>query len=319
MLVLLITLLFMAAFLTASLAVGAASILVGRRWFQAPVGALGGSLPEEPPLLLRQQPLSTISVWRQLLARFDFVQILELRLAEAGLKWSVGRTTLMIMLVGSTVAALLFAADVAPLLTAPIAFATVALLPYFYILHKRKQRFRLLEFQFSDALDSLSRALRAGQTFGAGMELVANECSEPLAQELRRTHSEWKLGLAWDQALENFAVRVPLLEIRLFVAAVILQTRFGGKLNEILEELAKTIRDSLALQGELRAVSAQGRLTGAVLTLLPLIIAAIMFLTNPSYVGMLLYHSYSKYLITGALASLVLGHFTIQRIVDIKA
>jgi tight adherence protein B len=319
MLFLLISLLFMAAFLTASLAVGATSILVGRRWFQAPVAALGGSLPEEAPLLLRQQPLSTISVWRQLLARFDFVKILELRLTEAGLKWSIGRTTLMIMLLGSAVAAMLFAADVAPLLTAPIAFTVVALLPYFYILRKRKQRFRQLEFQFSDALDSLSRALRAGQTFGAGMELVANECSEPLAQELRRTCSEWKLGLAWDQALENFALRVPLLEIRLFVAAVILQTRFGGKLNEILEELAKTIRDSLALQGELRAVSAQGRLTGAVLTLLPLIIAAIMFLTNPSYVGMLLYHPYSKYLITGALASLVLGHFTIQRIVDIKA
>src|SRR6185295_15647642 len=107
--------------------------------------------------------------------------------------------------------------------------------------------------------------------------------SEPLAQELRRTASEWKLGLAWDQALENFAVRVPLLEIRLFVAAVILQNRFGGKLHEILEELAKTIRESVALQGELRAVSAQGRLTGAVLTLLPVVLAVIMFFTNPSY------------------------------------
>ena len=151
------------------------------------------------------------------------------------------------------------------------------------------------------------------------MELVADESLEPLAQELRRTCSEWKLGLAWDQALENFAVRVPLLEIRLFVAAVVLQSRFGGKLNEILEELAKTIRDSLALSGELRAVSAQGRLTGTVLTLLPPTIAGIMFFTNPSYMGMLLWHPYSKYLITGALACLVLGHFAIQRIVDIKA
>ena len=146
MLVLLIVLLFIAAFLTASLAVGAASILVGPRWFPAPVaGPDGATLPEETPLLLRQQPLSTISVWRQLLARFDFVRILELRLAEAGLKWSVGRTTLMIMLVGSAAAALLFALDWAPLLSAPIVFATVALLPYFYILHKRKQRFQQME------------------------------------------------------------------------------------------------------------------------------------------------------------------------------
>ena len=315
MLVLLITLLFMAAFLTASLAVGAASILVRPIWLQGPANA-DGTLP---PLLLRQQPLSTISLWRQLLVRFDFVRILERRLAEAGLKWSVGRTTLMIMLLASAAAALLFALDWAPLLSAPIAIVTVAVLPYTYILRRRTKRFQQMELQFSDALDSLSRALRAGQTFGSAMELVANECAEPLAQELRRTCSEWKLGLAWEQALENFAVRVPLLEIRLFVAAVVLQSRFGGKLNEILEELARTIRDSLALTGELRAVSAQGRLTGAVLTLLPLIIAIVMFITNPSYLGMLLWHPFSKYLITGAVACLLLGHFAIQRIVDIKA
>ena len=173
--------------------------------------------------------------------------------------------------------------------------------------------------QFPEALDSLSRALRAGHPFGAGMDLVAGETPEPLAQEIRKACDEWQLGLAWNESLENLARRVPLIEIRLFVAAVVLQSRFGGKLNEILEELAKSIRDSVGLRGDVRAASAQGRMTGRVLIILPIAIAAIMCMTSPSYIGVLWKHAEGKYLIAGAAACLVLGHFSIQRIVNIKA
>ena len=143
--------------------------------------------------------------------------------------------------------------------------------------------------------------------------------STPLALEIRKACDEWQLGLAWNESLENLARRVPLIEIRLFVAAVLLQSRFGGKLNEILEELAKSIRDSVALRADVRATSAQGRMTGTVLTILPIAIAAIMCVTSPSYIGVLLQHPQGKYLIAGAVACLVLGHFSIQRIVNIKA
>ena len=150
------------------------------------------------------------------------------------------------------------------------------------------------------------------------MDLVASECPKPLAQELRKAGDEWRLGLGWNDALENLARRLPLLEVRLFAAAVVLQSRFGGKLNEILEELAKTIRDSVALRGDIRAISAQGRISGAVLTVLPIALTGILWVTSPAYIGVLFRHPYGKYLIAGALTCLVLGHLSIQRIVSIK-
>jgi tight adherence protein B len=308
-----VILIFTITFLSASAAVAAGSALLeGSRVSET------SEAPPETPLLLRQQLLSTIDIWHRLLARFDFVEILKLRIAEAGLKWSVGRVTLMMLLSGSVGAAAMFALDWAPAVSAPLFGVAGILAPYLFILRKRKKRFQKIEEQFPDALDSLSRALRAGHAFGAGMDLVANEAPEPLAQEIRKACDEWSLGLPWSASLENFARRIPLLEIRLFVAAVTLQSRFGGRLNEILEELAKTIRDSLALRGDVRAISSQGRMTGLVLTILPIAITAVMFVTSPSYIGVLFRHPYGRYLITGALVCLVLGHLTIQRIVNIK-
>ena len=308
MLAVILVVIFTVTFLIAAVAVGTGSVLLELR----------GATPAETPLLLRQQLLSTISVWHLLLARFDFVEILKLRIAEAGLKWSVGRVTLTMLLAGSASAAILFWADWAPLVSAPLAGAAAGLAPYLYILRTRKKRLGQIEEQFPDALDSLSRAMRAGHPFAAGMHLVANEAAEPLASEIRRSCDEWRLGLPWNESLENFARRLPLLEIRLFVAAVVLQSRFGGKLNEILEELAKTIRDSIALRGDVQAISAQGRLTGVILTILPIGITAVMFVTSPAYIGVLLRHPYGKYLIAGAIISLVLGHLTIRRIVNVK-
>ena len=309
---------FLAIFLITAAAVGIGWLLLGRYGIRPP-GTEPASVPEaETPLLLRQQLLSTIFVWHQILARFDFVEILRLRIAEAGLKWSVGRVTLSMLLLGALGAVVPYAADGAPAVGSPLAAAAGVLVPYLYILRARKKRFHKIEQQFPDALDSLSRALRAGHPFGAGMDLVANECPEPLAEEIHKACDEWRLGLAWNESLENLARRLPLLEVRLFVAAVVLHSRAGGKLNEILEGLAKAIRDSIALRGDARAISAQGRLTGTILTVLPAAIAGIMFVVSPSYIRVLFVHPYGKYLIAAALCCLALGHLTIQRIVNVK-
>jgi tight adherence protein B len=277
-----IAIIFITTFLIASIAVVLGSILLRPRSVQQiPAGVADSLDPSETPLLLQQQLLSSISVWRRLLARFDFVENLKLSISEAGLTWSVGRVTLMMLLLGSIGAVIAYALEWAPLITVPLIGGCAALVPYLFILRTRKRRFQKMEEQFPEALDSLSRALRAGHPFGAGMDLVASEAPEPLAHEIRKACDEWQLGLAWNESLENLARRVPLIEIRLFVAAVVLQSRFGGKLNEILEELAKSIRDSIALRGDVRTTSAQGRMTGTVLTILPITIAAIMCVTQP--------------------------------------
>jgi len=298
----------------------AGSALLDRRDGRQPGLALDSSPSgAETPLLLRQQTLSSISVWHELLARFDFIEILKQRIAEAGLKWSVGRSTLLMLLLGSMSAAILFALDWTPAISVPLAAAGGIAVPLWFILHKRTARFQRIEEQFPDALDSLSQAMRAGHPFSAGMELLASESPEPLGQEMRKACDEWRLGLGWPDVLENMTRRMPLVEVRLFAAAVALQSRFGGRLTEVLEELAKSIRDSIALRREVLALSAQGRMSGTVLTILPIAITLIMCVASPEYIGVLFWHPYGRYLIAGALCSLVLGHVTIQRIVKVKA
>lgn len=194
----------------------------------------------------------------------------------------------------------------------------VAALPYLYILRCRAKRFRQFQENFPDALDSLARSLRAGHPFAAAMDIVAEECEQPVAGELQQTSMDGNLGTSWNEALNNLAERVPLLDLNLFAAAVQLQNRSGGKLNEVLGGLAENMRESVALRGEVRALAAHGKLTGAVLTVLPLVIAAVMTFVNPSYLSVLVHHPDGKYLIWGAAGCLVLAHFVIRRIVDIK-
>jgi tight adherence protein B len=196
--------------------------------------------------------------------------------------------------------------------------AGVASLPYLYILRCRAKRFRQFEENFPDALDSLARSLRSGHPFAAAMEIIAGECEQPVAAELQQTAMEGNLGRSWDDALNALAERVPLLEVNMFAAAVQLQNRSGGKLNEVLGGLAENMREAVALRGEVRALAAHGKLTGAVLTILPVVIAVVMTAVNPSYLAILVHHPDGKYLIAAAIGCLAVAHFVIRRVVDIK-
>ncbi len=314
-----IALVFLATFTAAAIAVAIASMVMGRRQPASATDGLAGGLDDDPaPLLIREESLSTISLWHEFLKRVDFIEILKTRIAEAGLRWSIGRTTAAMLLGGALGAAVGFDVSWMPPV-APVVLAVVgALPPYLFILSRRKARFRKFEAQFPDALDSLARAMRAGHPFAGGMELLASECPAPLGLEIRRACDEWRLGLSWNQALDNLARRVPILELRLFTAAVILQTRSGGRLSEVLEKLAETIRDSASLRGDVNAISANGRMTGTVLTILPIGIASIMFVTSPEYISTLLVYPQGKYLLMGSAVCLVAGHFVIRKIVNIK-
>src|SRR5581483_6727709 len=172
--------------------------------------------------------------------------------------------------------------------------------------------------QLPDALDSLARALRAGHPFAAALEIVSSESEAPMSTELRRASVEGNFGTSWNQALENLASRVPMLEINMFSAAVLLHSRTGGKLSEVLSVLSEGMRESQALEGEVRAIAAHGKFTGLILTILPPCIALIMGIVNPSYLGVLFTNEYGKYMIAAAIVCLFLAHLIIRRIVDIK-
>jgi tight adherence protein B len=276
----------------------------------------GGEQGLEPAMLLQSDRLSSITFWDSILARFDFGTILKTRMDQAELRWSVGRFTSMMLLIG--VVALAVGMRFLPLWGSLLGAALAMMLPYGYIARRRNKRFQKFRENFPDVLDSLARALRAGYPLSAAMEMIASETAPPVSTELRRTSTEANLGRGWPHALENLGERIPLLEVNLFIGAVQLHARTGGKLSEVISGLGETMRESLALQGEVRALAAHGKLTGAILTILPVGIAIMMMIVSPGYMQVLFNHPYGKPLIAAAICCLVLAHFVIRKLVEIQ-
>jgi tight adherence protein B len=317
--------LFFAAVFAASL--GAVYWLSGRNTATPPPASRepaggGGGREEWSPLLdsplLKDESLSTISFWSRLLEQVDGVRLLQRRLDEAGLRWSVGRLTAMMLLAAAATGVLLNTFTFVPRFVVLAASAAAGFGPYWVVARRRTRRLRKFEEQFPDALDSLARCLRAGNTVAAGLELLAREAPQPLAQEFRRTADERGLGMPMDQALANLATRIPVAEVSLFVAAIQLQSRTGGKLHEVLSRLAETMRESGALKSEVRSIAAHGRLTGAMLTALPIGIALMTAWVNPGHVLILWTNETGRDMLFAALICLVLAHVVIGKLVDIK-
>lgn len=299
---------FIVIFLLATITVAIAWMAFLRRTSQI-------DLDDDSPLF-RGTQMSTLDFWQNILSRFDFVEILKLRLVQAELSWSVGRVTLAMLLCG-TVAGVVAHGFLQLWANLAVA-AAAAFVPYAYILRLRNRRFRKFREQFPDVLDSLARALRAGYPVASAFDAVANDAAEPVAGEMRRASAEANLGMGWQRALETLAERIPLLEVNLFASAVTLHARTGGRLSEVMADLAETMRENLALQGEVRALAAHGKLTGLILSILPVGIAAMMLIVSPSYMAILFDHPWGKTMIAGAIGCLVAAHFVIRKLVDIK-
>jgi tight adherence protein B len=281
---------------------------------EAEQGELGAGDEARP--LIRTERLSTINFWDNLLARFDFMDIMKTRIAQADLDWSVGRVTIAMALAGSIAFVIFY--RLLGFGPGAIAGILAALAPYGYVLRRRNKRFQKFAENFPDVLDSLSRALRAGYPLSASMDMIAAETVAPVSTEMRKTAAEANLGVGWNRALENLGQRVPLLEVNLFISAVELHSRTGGKLSDVMSGLAENMRESISLKGEIRSLAAHGKLTGLILTILPVIIAMMMMYVSPGYMQVLYNHPYGKNLITAAVVCLILAHFAIRKIVDIK-
>ena len=157
-------------------------------------------------------------------------------------------------------------------------------LPYSYASYKRTKRFQKFEELFPEAIDTLARAVRAGHAFTTALELIANEIADPVASEFRKLFEEQKFGLPVRDALMNLTERVPLVDVKFFVTAVMLQRETGGNLAEILDNLSYVIRERFKIMRQVRVYTAQGRLTMMLLMGLPPIIVVTMLLMNPSFI-----------------------------------
>ncbi len=313
------TLLATLSFFLVSFTIAAAVVLGALVWSGRQRAAAANE--EEPSTLaiLKSDELSSIAVWHDLLARFDVVNLLRLRLAQADLNWSVGRVTLAMLLLATVALAVISQVKWLPLWLSLVAVPVAGLAPYFYIETLRRRRFQKFREIFPDALDSLGRALKSGATVASGLEIVAEEAEAPVSTEIRRTFVEVNLGSSWERALENLTKRVPLQDVSLFVAAVQIHARTGGKLGDVMNRLSESMREQNALQGEIKAIAAHGKLTGMILTILPLGIAGMMMIVSPGYIGELFTHPWGRHMIAAAIVCLVLAHLVIGKIVKIEA
>jgi tight adherence protein B len=193
-----------------------------------------------------------------------------------------------------------------------------ASVPFIHVYYKRKKRFdRFLE-HLPDALDLMSRALSAGHAFSEAMYMVSTEMPEPIATEFRKTYEEQNLGLSLKLALENLTQRIPLLDLRMCVTAVLIQRETGGNLAEILEKVAYTIRERFRIMGDLKTLTTSSRMSAWLLCGLPIVVSIVITAMNPDYMSVLWKDQRGHYLIAVAMILQVSGMLIVRKILRIK-
>jgi tight adherence protein B len=241
-------------------------------------------------------------------------------LSESGLDWTPTRLliTMSVTFVVGALASAAIPVALAPALRALALGTCTGLLPLFYVSKKRTKRVEALETLLPDALDFLARSMRAGHAFTISLEMVGEEIHEPLGQELRALFNEQNLGASLERSFQSFSRRVPIPDVRFFCSAVLLQRQTGGNLSEILNRLSHIIRERFRLKGQVKAVSAHGRLTATILTLLPIATLGGLIITSPGYLDPMISSPIGRKIIAVGIMAQILGNFCIRKIIRIK-
>lgn len=196
--------------------------------------------------------------------------------------------------------------------------ASLGLLPLMWLKARKRKRVKAFTAQMPDALELVGRALRAGHGLASGMHVVAEEMGWPIAAEFGRVYEEQNLGIPLEEALRGMADRVPTMDVRFFVTAVVIQRATGGDLAEILDKIGRLVRERFQILGQVQALTAEGRLSGVVLLALPPGLLAFTYMTNPEYTGLLFSTTIGVKLLAGAAVMQVLGAVAIKKIITIK-
>jgi tight adherence protein B len=201
---------------------------------------------------------------------------------------------------------------------APIAGLIMFVIPFLWLFNKRRVRLKAFASQLSDALELVARALRAGHSLAAGLHVVAEEMPSPIAEEFGRVYDEQNLGIAIEDALKSMCERVPNLDLRFFVTSVLIQRQTGGDLAEILDKIGYVIRERYRILGQVKALTAEGRLSGIILIALPFVLFLMMLHIKPDYIEKLWTHPLGIKMAVAALIAQLLGALVIKKIVNIK-
>ena len=320
---LIITIVFIAVFVVVVLIAMATGGGASQKTKQALVildSALGNNVTGEEEEILdirRQDLLSTIPLINSWLIRLDVAPRLRSLLNQAELKWTVGGLLLATAACASFVAYGVYLRTDAGLLSSAIGLAA-GFIPILYVFRKRAKRFDQFEAHLPDALDLMVGALRAGHSLISAIGIVAREAADQIKREFRMCFDEQNFGVDFRVAMDNLRVRVPIQDLRIVVTAMLIQKESGGNLAEVLEKVANIIRDRYRLKRQIRVHTAQGRITGWILSALPLLLGLGLYLLNPEQMSILWKRDIGITLIYTAVGMTLLGALVIRKIINIR-
>jgi tight adherence protein B len=266
--------------------------------------------------LVRDEALSGVPLLNRLMMRLSWSGRLQSMIIQAGIRTRPGKV-LLISGVAGLATYLVVGWVLGQSSMAAIAALVAVTVPVAVVAIKRRRRMRQFEQSFPEALDLLGRAVRAGHAFTTGIEMVATESPEPVSGEFRTTFEEQNLGLPLRDALLNMAQRVPLVDVRFFATALLVQKETGGNLAEILDELARVMRERFRIHREVQVKTAQGRLTAAILIALPIGMLVVMKVLNPGYIDVLFTDPIGPKILAGAGLLQIIGSVILWKIVHI--
>jgi tight adherence protein B len=267
--------------------------------------------------ILKHEAYSDLPLVNTVLRRLKLAADLNTLIQQANSDWTVGRVvfgSLVLAVVGGVVVWVWLHS----VLFGVLAGVAAANAPHIYLRFKRSARMRAFETVLPEAIDLLARALRAGHSLTAGIEMVAREIADPVGSEFRRVFEEQNFGLPIREALLNLAWRIPVPDLRFLVTAMLVQKETGGNLAEVLDKTGSVIRERARLVGQLRIYTAQGRMTGWILGLLPFIVFLLMNFVNPGYTHILISDPAGRKAVWIGLTLMLIGAWSIHKIVEIK-
>ncbi len=268
-------------------------------------------------ILARNELMSEIPSVNRFLLRIQTALQLKRMLDQADLHITpsrLGMFSVMAAILAGLAVSMISSAILLVILGALIA----ASLPFVHVFWRRKKRFNDFLEHLPDTLELMSRALSAGHAFAEALHMVSTEMPDPIATEFRKTYEEQNLGLSLKLAMENLTQRIPLLDLRMCVTAVLIQRETGGNLAEILEKVAYTIRERFRIMGDLKTLTTSSRISAWLLCGLPIFVAVAVTVMNPDYMSILWKDPRGHYLIGTAIALQITGMFIVRKILDIK-
>ena len=277
----------------------------------------GISIGESQPDIVKEVIFSTIPAFDKFLRRSRAAVGLQLLIEQCNLEWTVGRVAFTSLLLVS-VGAALGNWWISPGLLGWAPGLVLGTGPYLFLLQKRKQRFRRFTELLPEAIDLMSRGLRAGQALPVTIETVAQETEDPIRSEFRRAADESSFGLPFREAMENLSRRVPVPDLQFLVTAILVQKETGGNLAEILDKASRVIRERVRVAGEMRIRSAQGKITGKILCALPFVMFIGMNFLSPGYGRILFEEPAGQKMVATAAVAMVFGVIWIRKIVNVK-